>query len=127
MRSVAFNSDGQYLLSGSDDKTLKIWNLSEWMHKGRNELVHNFKTSITAHSNWIWCAQFSPDSRIIVSSSDDWTVKIWDLASWKEINCFTDHLDTVRTVVFHPDGTCVASGSVDTKIKLWDLRSKRLL
>jgi len=53
VRTVCFNSDGQYLLSGSDDKTLKIWSLGEKMMKGKDRLIPEFKTSISAHANWI--------------------------------------------------------------------------
>jgi len=55
---------------------------------------------------------------MIVSGSDDKTVKIWDVAQRKEIHTFYDHTGFVNTVRFHPDGTCIASGSNDKKIKV---------
>jgi centriolar protein POC1 len=55
---------------------------------------------------------------MIVSGSDDKTVKVWDVAERKEINTFFDHIDFVNAVRFHPDGTCIASGSNDKKIKV---------
>jgi centriolar protein POC1 len=115
------------LLTGSDDKSIKVWNVKTRKFKGRDKLVSKFKTSILGHTNWIRSAQFSPDARIIVSGSDDKSVKIWDVANKKNLMSFTDHTEIVRDVKFHPDGTCVASCSDDSKIKLWDLRSKRLL
>lgn len=77
-----------------------------------------FVASLNTHFNWIKCAKFSPDSRMIVSGSDDKTVKIWDVAQRKEIHTFYDHTGFVNTVRFHPDGTCIASGSNDKKIKV---------
>ena len=81
--------------------------------KGRDKLLPKFKTSILGHTNWIRSAQFSPDARIIVSGSDDKSVKIWDVANKKNLMSFQDHTEIVRDVKFHPDGTCVASGSDD--------------
>lgn len=127
IRAIDFSQDGELLLTGSDDKTLKTWKLRQKKVKGRDRIFADFNSSILGHTNWIRSAQFSPDARIIVSGSDDKTVKIWDLAKKKNLISFMDHLDVVRDVKFHPDGTCVASGSDDSKIKLWDLRSKRLL
>jgi len=95
--------------------------------RGKDRLVPKFLTSICAHNNWVRSTCFSPDSRIILSGSEDKSVKLWDFTTRKELLKFTDHTDTVRSCVFHPDGTSIASGSADTKIKLWDLRSKRLL
>ena len=46
---------------------------------------------------------------MIVSGSDDKTVKIWDVAERKEIHTFYDHTGFVNSVRFHPDGTCIAS------------------
>ena len=105
------------MLSCSNDKTIKIWNFS----------TLKFIYSFSGHSNWVRCARFSPDVRLIASASDDKTVRLWDIASQSLIHPFTDHSDKVYSTRFHPDGTLVASAGLDGKIKLWDLRSKSLI
>lgn len=77
--------------------------------------------------NWVKSAQFSNDSRMIASGSDDRTVRIWDMSTNKEIVKFTDHTGMVNQVQFHPDSTCLASCGTDKKIKIFDCRSHRLL
>jgi centriolar protein POC1 len=73
-------------------------------------------------------AQFSFDSRLIASASDDKTVKLWDVNQNADlIHTFTDHTGMVSDVKFHPDGTCLASCGSDKKIKIFDVRSHRLL
>ncbi|VDP25553.1 unnamed protein product [Schistosoma margrebowiei] len=74
-----------------------------------------------------YLASFSPDSRLIISSSDDKTIKLWDtetqgcVHTFQEAGGFASHLD------FHPNGNCFASGSTNCTVKLWDLRMNRLL
>ena len=114
---MSFSSDGQLLLTSSDDKSLKIWNVND----------RKFLYSFLGHSNWVRSGQFSPDNRLIVSGSDDKTVKIWDTDKRQEIHSFADHTGVIYNVKFHPDGTCVASCGHDKKIKIFDVRSKRLL
>ena len=79
--------------------------------------------TINAHANWIRTCQFSPDTRLIGSGSDDRTVKLWDVTQKSLIKSFDDHENAVNCVRFHPDGTCIASGSSDKSIKIWDIRS----
>lgn len=117
VRSVNFSSDGKLLLTSSDDKSLKVWNVAD----------RRFIYSLTGHSNWVRTAHFSPDSRLVGSGADDKTVKIWDTEQRSEIHTFSDHSGIITSVKFHPDGTCIASGSHDKKIKIWDVRSKRLI
>lgn len=103
--SVDFSTDGSLMLSGSHDKTLKTWKIRQKKIKAQDRLLSSFNSSILGHTNWIRSAQFSPDARIIVSGSDDKTVRIWDLAKKLQLLSFTDHLDIVKDVKFHPDGT----------------------
>ena len=83
--------------------------------------------TISAHTNWVNTAMFSPDTRLIASGSEDTTCKLWDVTSKAHICTFHDHNAGVRSVKFHPDGTCVASGGGDCTIKLWDARWNQLL
>ncbi len=72
----------------------------------------------TGHINWVRCAEPSPDDRLIVSGSDDKTVKLWDLASKTNAHTFYEPSGMVTAVAFHPDGTCVAAASTDATVKV---------
>ena len=63
---------------------------------------------------------FSKDGRFIISGSDDYTLRIWDINSLKEILLFR-HEGWVNSVGFSPDGTHVVSGSDDKTVRLWNI------
>ena len=65
---------------------------------------------------------FSPDGRYVISAgSDDKTLKLWDIATGREIRTFTGHAGSVRSVAFSPDGRYALSGGGNT-LKLWDIK-----
>jgi centriolar protein POC1 len=117
VRSVDFSYDGRHLLTGSDDKTVKVWSLPN----------RKFMASLVGHSNWVRSAHFNSDASIAVSGGDDKTVKLWDVDVHQTIHTFYDHTDAVNSVFFHKDGNCVVSGSNDKTIKMWDIRSHLLI
>jgi WD40 repeat protein len=63
---------------------------------------------------------YSPDGRFVVSGSADSSVKIWDLATGRELWTLPEHDEAVRSVAYSPDGRRVVSGSADHLVKLWD-------
>ena len=84
---------------------------------------NKFVYSLSGHKNWIRKAEFSPDTRLISSGSDDKMVNLYDTDSQKLLHTYNDNNDKAMCVKFHPDGTCLASGSFDGKIKV--IRFKR--
>jgi WD40 repeat protein len=111
VKSVAFSPDGKYTLSGSQDSTLKLWNLAS------GKEIRTF----AGHASEVNGIAFTPDGRFILSGSDDKTLKLWDSLNGKEIRTFTGHSDYVLSVAISPDGKYALSGSRDKTLKLWDI------
>ncbi|MBH8563092.1 serine/threonine protein kinase [Nostoc sp. CENA67] len=99
--------------SGSDDKTVKLWNLSQ-----RREI-----RTFEGHSDWVYAVAISPDGLTIVSGSKDKTIKVWNLNTGQEIRTLRGHKSYVNSVAISPDGQTVVSGGYDKIIKVWNLNT----
>ncbi|NIM15632.1 MAG: NACHT domain-containing protein [Candidatus Aminicenantes bacterium] len=117
IRTVAISKDGRFMVSGSDDKTVKVWDL---------ESGHLIKT-LEGHVHYVLSVFISPDNRWIASGSSDHTVKLWDLENGHLITTFQGHKDWVNSVFISPDDRMIVSGSSDQTVKLWDLDSGQLI
>ncbi|OUL29163.1 serine/threonine-protein kinase [Nostoc sp. 106C] len=117
VNSVAFANDGVTLASGSDDNTIKLWNLVT-----KKEI-----RTLKGHSRWIWTVAFSPDGKTLASGSADKTIKLWNISTGKEILTLKGHTDGISAVAFSPDGKTLASASLDKKIKLWNLSTGKVI
>ncbi|MDR1962708.1 MAG: VWA domain-containing protein [Planctomycetaceae bacterium] len=65
-------------------------------------------------------AVFSPNGRMIVTASNDKTVRIWDTVTDKVLQKLKGHTDWVNSAVFSPDGRMVVTASDDRTVRIWD-------
>lgn len=116
---VAISPDSQTLVSGSADKTIKIWNL----------YTGNRLRTLEEHSDTVNCVAISPDGQTLVSGGADKTIKIWNLHTGKQVHnlggLFFAHVDSICSLAITPDGQTIISGSQDHTIKLWNLATRR--
>jgi WD40 repeat protein len=73
------------------------------------------------HSAPVTSVDFSPSGRYVVSGSQDHTIKLWDVATGREIRTFKGHSDAVSSVKFLPDGRHIVSSSWDKSLRLWNI------
>jgi WD40 repeat protein/predicted Ser/Thr protein kinase len=115
--SVAFSPDGAYALSGSDDNTLKLWDIK----------TGKCLQTMEGHTNAVRSVAFSPDGAYALSGSWDNTLKLWDIKTGKCLQTMEGHTNAVRSVAFSPDGAHALSGSEDKTLKLWDINTGKCL
>jgi WD40 repeat protein len=77
--------------------------------------------ALKAHEGGLLCAAVSPDDRILVTADRKGAVKVWDLASLRQVASLAGHTDEVQRAVFSCDGRTLATCSKDRKILLWDV------
>ena len=108
--SVSFSADGTRIVSGSNDKSVRVWDAST----GAELKVLN------GHTDYINSVAFSADGMRIISGSDDESVWVWDASTGAELKVLNGHTRTVESVAFSADGTRIISGSNDESVVVWD-------
>jgi WD40 repeat protein len=76
---------------------------------------------LEGHHSSVYSVSFSPNGQTLATGSADKTIKLWNLATGKEIRTLQGHQNSVLSVSFSPDGQTLASSSRDQTIKLWNL------
>ena len=117
--SAAFSPDGKHIISGSNDKTIWLWDA---------KIGELLKPPLEGHKDWVWCVAFSPDGKSIVSGSADKTIRLWDAKTGEMLQPpLEGHIDCIWSVAFSPDGRHIVSGSNDKTIWLWDAKTGEML
>ncbi|MBD2184678.1 WD40 repeat domain-containing protein [Aerosakkonema funiforme] len=107
--SVSANGMGKILISGSRDRTIKLWNI---------ETAAMIRT-LKGHTAAVFSVALCADGSTIASGSEDKTVRIWHLETGELLGTFTGHTEQVNAVIFTPDGQSLISASQDKTIKIW--------
>ena len=94
-----------------------------------SEVLRNIRLRNTweAHSGWVNSAEFNGDGTMVVSASNDGTVKLWDVTTGELLHSLEAHSSRVTSAEFNGDGTMVVWASLDGIVKLWDATTGELL
>jgi WD40 repeat protein len=119
--SVAFSKNSQMLASASDDRTIRLWDLTQTQEEPKLIKV------LEGHNFWVGSIAFSPDGKKLASGSYDKTIRLWDLNHLDEDPIvLRGHEQSVTSVAFYPDSKKLVSGSYDNSIRSWITDTQRL-
>ncbi|QNH58426.1 AAA-like domain-containing protein [Limnospira indica] len=104
---VTFSPDGQYIATSSNDRTIRLWDIS-------GNLLRVFE----GHAGDIFDVAFSPDGQFLASASLDKTAKVWTLDG-NLVTTLNLHENGVRAIAFSPDGQTIGTASQDKTAQLW--------
>ncbi|KAG0269262.1 hypothetical protein BGZ95_002141 [Linnemannia exigua] len=118
VNSLAFSPDGKALVSGSYDKTARIWNVQE----------RQSVQTLAEHTEPVTAVSFSPTGLHVATGSDDRFVRIWSVRTGKLFYKLSGHTEEIGSLSYSPDSNLLhlASGGRDMTIKLWRARDGRI-
>lgn len=118
VRTVRFGNDGQTLLSGSYDNSLRLWRLDD-------NTGWSVARTLRGHGGRVNEVAISPDGRTAISAGDDERTLVWELGGDGETQVLRTtnlqgHEDALLSATFSPDGERIVTASRDRSAKVWD-------
>ncbi|XP_044530063.1 pleiotropic regulator 1-like [Gracilinanus agilis] len=114
VRCIAVEPGNQWFVTGSADRTIKIWALASG----------KLKVTLTGHISTVRGVAVSARSPYLFSCGEDNQVKCWDLEYNRVIRHFHGHLSAVYGLDLHPTIDLLVTGSRDSTARIWDVRTK---
>lgn len=111
--NVTHSPDGKYLVSGSFDKSVKLWDLAT----GKETKTF---AGPSGHNDLVLTTAFSPDGRTIASGAKDNSIKLWDMPVSGAVRDYAGSTAAVTTEAVTVDGSKLATGQADGIIRLWN-------
>lgn len=112
---LCITSDNSYILSGSDDNTIRIWNIETMAQVGL----------LLGHNDSVTGLKVTFDSRYCISTSKDTTVRIWNLQTQRIYKVLHGHTQAVNALDLVQNDTFIVSGSSDFSVRIWCLLERR--
>ncbi len=157
VNAVAITPDGKYIVSGSKDKNIKLWDIKTGKEirtfTGHTHSIYSI--TVTSNSKYIlsgsgdgtiklWSIKtgkiirtfkgnsspinsVSTNGDYVISGNDHWMLDLWSLKTGKRIKTFKGHRGWIRSVCITSDGKNIVSGSGDKTIKLWDVKTGKII
>ncbi|KAG2339385.1 WD40 repeat-like protein [Suillus weaverae] len=119
IQSISYFPDDQRMISGSEDKTTRQWDL-----KAGKEI----EEARGVYEGWVWAVAVSRDGRWVVTGSGDFNrePKACEVETGI-VKTFKGHSDEINSIDISADNTLLASGSLDRTARIWNLDTGKLV
>lgn len=147
VNAASWSPDGRYLVSASDDRTARIWDVES----GQTLLTLGRARSATSafnahgiavdagdaaaaalehddgHTGFVFDAHFNPQGSLVVTASFDESVRFWDVRTGRPVALLAAHHEPIVSARFNHDGTLLVTASYDGLARLWDVATRQCL
>src|ERR1019366_7140843 len=107
--AIAALPDGMRALSGSEDETLRLWDLASGRELRRFDAV-----------GFVWSLAILPDGKRALSGGRG-GIQLWDLETGRELRRIEGHSGTVTTIALLPDGKRFLAADTDGWVRVWQI------
>ena len=152
--SLTVTDDSRYLVSGSKDSTISVWDLASFSNVrtvnsqcgavtclatvnadlylsahasgilSSRKLFTQNYTTVPGHTSAIKCMTVAPSKKLAVSGSYDCTVRMWNISNTECFAILTGHTKVVWCIAISSDSAYIASGSDDSTVRVWNIADK---